>query len=184
MQHTSLYVSITGSIAKGSCPELWVYTALPVRENEHVLWVHWDDRSLHVSLDLSHVLRTCWLTNVWLGEIEKSTITFTIVTLPHNEWSIFLDTHLGVPLSYASRLAQHLDVLSTVALAGGYRQVADGRWYFGHEFGATQAEKNSFVNDACLQDLHCIDKDLFFETARLSTVHISLCTLPENYAIH
>ena len=57
--------------------------------------VHWDDRSLHVSLDLCHVLRTCWLTNVWFGEMEKSTITFKIVTFPHNEWSIFLYTHLG-----------------------------------------------------------------------------------------
>ena len=35
---------------------------------------------------------------------------------------------LGVPLSFALRLAQHLGVLSTVALAGGYRQVAGGRW--------------------------------------------------------
>ena len=95
MKHTSLHISITGKIAKGICPELWVYTALPARENEHVLCVHWDDRSLHVSLDLCHVLRTCWLTNVWFGEIEKSTITLKIVTLPHNEWSIFLYTHLG-----------------------------------------------------------------------------------------
>ena len=40
------------------------------------------------------------------------------------------------------RLAQHLGVLSTVALAGGYRQLAGGRWYWSHESGATQAEKN------------------------------------------
>ena len=40
------------------------------------------------------------------------------------------------------RLAQHLGVLSTVALAGGYRQVAGGRWYWSHESGATQAEIN------------------------------------------
>ena len=49
---------------------------------------------------------------------------------------------LGVPLSFALRLAQHLGVLSTVALAGGYRQVAGGRWYWSHESGATQAEIN------------------------------------------
>ena len=30
----------------------------------------------------------------------------------------------------------------TVALAGGYRQVAGGRWYWSHESGATQAEIN------------------------------------------
>ena len=49
---------------------------------------------------------------------------------------------LGVPLSFALRLAQHLGVLSTVALAGGYRQVAGGRWYWSHESGATQVEIN------------------------------------------
>ena len=36
---------------------------------------------------------------------------------------------MGVPLSFALRSAQHLGVLSTVALAGGYRQVAGGHWY-------------------------------------------------------
>ena len=49
---------------------------------------------------------------------------------------------LGVPLSFALRSAQHLGVLSTVALTGGYRQVAGGRWYWSHESVATQAEIN------------------------------------------
>ena len=49
---------------------------------------------------------------------------------------------LGVPLSFALHLAQHVGVLSTVALAGGYRQVAGGRWYWSHESEATQAEIN------------------------------------------
>ena len=54
---------------------------------------------------------------------------------------------------------EHLGVLSTVALAGGYRQVTGGRWYDAHKSGAAQAETNSFVDDACLQYLHSTDGD-------------------------
>ena len=65
-----------------------------------------------------------------------STVDSSLVFTPY--WALLL----GVPLSFALRLAQHLGVLSTVALAGGYRQVAGGRWYWSHESGATQVEIN------------------------------------------
>ena len=56
--------------------------------------------------------------------------------------------------------ARSIGVLSTVPLAGGYRQVAGGRWYWSHDSGATQGEINSFVDDACPQYLpHCADED-------------------------
>ena len=94
---------------------------------------------------------------------------------------------LGVPLSFALRLAQHLGVLSTVALAGGYRQVAGGRWYWSHESGATQAEinihlsmmsalsiytvlmrTNSPKQPGCLQLLQLIEKLNSISQARLN----------------
>ena len=81
--------------------------------------VHWDDRTLHVSLDLCHVLRTCWLTNVRFGEIEKSTITFTIVTLPHNEWSIFGYTHL---------LGAFVVCITLSSAPGRFEHCGIGRW--------------------------------------------------------
>ena len=61
-------------------------------------------------------------------------------------------------MSFSLHLAQHLGVLSTVAFAGGYRQVAGGWRYWSHKSGATQTEINSFVDDACLQNLQCTDE--------------------------
>ena len=48
--------------------------------------------------------------------------------------------------------------------------------------GATQTEitDDSFVEDACLQYLHCTDDDQQFETVRLCTVDIALRHLIEH----
>ena len=75
----------------------------------------------------------------------------SLVYTPH--WALLL----GVPLSSTLRLAWRFGILSTVALAGDYRQVAGGQWYY--ESGATQAQMNTFVNDACLQYPHGTDED-------------------------
>ena len=75
---------------------------------------------------------------------DQQSETARLSTVDIALWCLHLIEHCcwGVPLSFALRLAQHLGVLSTVALAGGYRQVAGGRWYWSHESGATQAEIN------------------------------------------
>ena len=76
-----------------------------------------------------------------------------------------------MPLSFALCLAQHLGVLSTVALAGGYRQVAGGFmvlksriWSRRHLGG------DKYVDDVCPQYLHCTVEDQQSETARLSII--------------
>ena len=53
------------------------------------------------------------------------------------------------------RNAKKYDLI-IVALAGGYRRVAGGRWCWSHKSGATQAEINPFVDDACLQHIYTI----------------------------
>ena len=77
--------------------------------------------------------------------VRLSTVDRSFVFSPY--WALLL----GVPLSSALRVAQNLGALITLALAGGYKQVAGGRWYWIHKSGATQAEKNAFVDDTRFQ---------------------------------
>ena len=54
--------------------------------------------------------------------------------------------------------------------------MAGGQWYWIHKPGATQAEINLFVDEPCLQYLHCTEDAHQTETIRLSAVGLDKCT--------
>ena len=81
---------------------------------------------------------------------------------------------LGVPLSFALHFAQHLGVLSTVALAGGLQ--TSGKWLLVLKSRIRSypgGDKYSFVDDVCPQYQHCTDEDKIVKKDRACPARFS-----------